>query len=339
MNRVKHFFNSIDVDSLVLFNGDAAREFDANFFYFAGFELDNSILLLKRDERLLLVSELNFELAKEKFDGRIEKFERGKAWEKAGECLEKEKKVGLNYEFVSLRSWKKMRGMRGKAVDVSKQLLELRAAKEERELNEIRKATRITKKILGGMEGAIKVGRTEKQVVKELKMNALELNAETAFEPIVSFGGNTRFPHSKPTNKKLERGEHALIDFGVRTNGYCSDFTRCYFLSENREAEKAYEKLREIVSEIVCFIRPNIRVSEVAEYANELFVEAKLPKMIHSLGHGIGLQVHESPRINLKSKDVFRKGMAFALEPAVYTKKFGVRLEEDFRLEKSAALL
>ncbi len=337
--RLNCFLEFAGVDALVLASGDAAREFDPNFYYFSGCELDNSIIVLKEKEQVMLVSELNFELAKERFSGRVEKFERGKAWEKALEFLREEKKVGLNFDFVSIRSWKKMKRLRRKAIDASRQLLEMRAVKYESEVVELKKAAGITKRILRKIEGEMKIGRTEKQVASELEVMALTEGGEVSFEPIVSFGRNTRFPHSKPTDKKLARGENALVDFGVRVNGYCSDLTRSYFLSGGSDAEKAYEKLKEIVEEVVCLIRPGVEARKAAELANELLLEAGHPKMIHSLGHGIGLQVHESPRIGLKSKDVLRNRMAFTLEPAVYTKKFGVRFEEDFLLEKKAKLL
>ncbi|MBI5158577.1 aminopeptidase P family protein [Candidatus Micrarchaeota archaeon] len=335
MNRLKRFFDLSEVDALVLANGDAAREADSNFSYFSGVELDNSILILKPKEKVLLVSPLNFELAKEKFSGRIEKFERGKAWRKAEEFLRNEKKIGLNFDSVTLRAWKKMRGLRGKATDVSKQLLELRAVKEENEVEKIRKAVRIAERILREAENDLKVGASEKQVAGSLKKRALDEGVEVSFEPIVSFGKNTRFPHSKPTGKKLARGEHVLIDFGVRVGGYCSDLARCFFPASGRgEAEKTYEELKEVMKEIASFIRPGVEASEAAKYANKLIIKAGFPKMIHSLGHGVGLQVHESPKISVKSKDVFRKGMVFALEPAVYTEKFGARFEENFFIRK-----
>ena len=144
---------------------------------------------------------------------------------------------------------------------------------------------------------------------------------ERAFRTIVASGKNSSFPHHVSEDVKITFP--IVIDFGVNVNGYCSDVTRTI--------ESPYEKkLEKILQELYSFIKPEIKAMDA-----EKFVRDKLNKeskyFIHSLGHGIGLEVHENPTLSIKSNDILEKNMIFTIEPGLY-KKTGIRIENDFLL-------
>jgi Xaa-Pro aminopeptidase len=117
-----------------------------------------------------------------------------------------------------------------------------------------------------------------------------------------------------------------LVDFGVKKGGYCCDFTRCYFRKNGMAEEKAYEKCKAVYKEIIASL-PGCRTGrDVALLSEKLIEKHGLPPLIHSIGHGIGLEVHEAPRLWKKSGDSL-EGAALAIEPGAYFARFGVRYE------------
>ena len=119
-----------------------------------------------------------------------------------------------------------------------------------------------------------------------------------------------------------------MIDYGVRYEHYCADLTRCFILDKDNSKTKEYEKLQDICYEIVDSL-PNLRTGkDVAKLSEKLIAKAKFPKLIHSIGHGVGLDVHELPRLGMKSKDRITAGAMLAIEPAFYGKNYGMRFEE-----------
>ena len=121
-------------------------------------------------------------------------------------------------------------------------------------------------------------------------------------------------------------GNFVLVDFGVRHGGYCSDFTRCYFRKKAAQERAAYEKCRRIFEEIVAGL-PSCRTGrDVALLSEKVMKKKGLPPLIHSIGHGIGLEVHEYPHLGAKSDEKL-EGAVLALEPAAYFARFGVRYE------------
>ena len=153
---------------------------------------------------------------------------------------------------------------------------------------------------------------------------ALDEGAEISFEPIVATGANSARPHHIPEKRKL--GNFVLVDFGVRLDGYCSDFTRCYFRGECRKEREAYEKCRQVLEGMRKGLSGCRTGADVTRLAEKLMKENGLPKLAHAIGHGIGLEVHEYPRLNANSKDAV-EGAALAIEPAAYFAAFGVRYE------------
>ncbi len=343
MNRLETFFKSNrSVDALLLANYETA---DPNFFYLAGAEFDNSYLVAKKNEAAtILVSALNFEYAKEFFENKhfnfnVEKFERRSgALQKLARALSGCRKIGVNKSFLTARTLDTLRAKtRRNFVDVSRNLEEQRALKDGDEVEKIKKACALARKIIG--ENEIREGISERALSAELQCAAISAGAKLAFEPIVLSGANTRFPHGKSTEKKIRKNEIILVDFGVRYGNYCSDVTRCFFTGRCVEEREAYGRVEKIFFDVARALKENGKCNECVRLAESMLKKYSLPPLIHSLGHGVGLAVHESPSFGRKSKDILKRNMAFALEPAFYGKKFGVRYEDVLLMGEKARVI
>ena len=118
-----------------------------------------------------------------------------------------------------------------------------------------------------------------------------------------------------------------LVDFGVKKDGYCSDFTRCYFRGKGAAKERAaYDKCRRVYGEMVKALPDCKTGKDVALLGERLMKKHGLPRLPHSIGHGVGMEVHEYPHLGVKSRDTL-EGAALAIEPAAYFSRFGVRYE------------
>ena len=152
------------------------------------------------------------------------------------------------------------------------------------------------------------------------------LGLSPAFEPIVATGKNSAMPHYRGSDVKIR--DYVLIDYGVKYKFYNSDLTRCFFLKKDRRKEEAYSKLKSIVYEIIDNLQSFSTGADIARFSEKLFSRYGLPEQIHAIGHGLGLDVHETPALNKKSKDKL-KNSVLAIEPGVYYKDFGARFEEN----------
>ncbi len=303
---------------ILLYRGE---QFNANFYYFSKCDIDHAFLLIEETSKTLLVPKLNEALAREQFDGKVIVYE-------AIETLKKElkgRKIFIDGSATSMRLFEKL-GEFCKPKDISAELNAIRAIKKEEEVVKIEKAAKITKKILDSVDFAKM--RTENDVKKVLLIETLEMGCEPAFEPIVATDRNSSFPHYRSGDVKL--GDSLLIDYAVKYEHYCADLTRCFFLNnsiENKKREENYNSLIEITKKIVANLKNFKTGKDVAFCSEKLIKEYRLPKLIHAIGHGIGLEVHESPKLGKKSKDRIARS-ALAIEPAIYFKDYGLRYEE-----------
>ncbi|VVB66031.1 Xaa-Pro dipeptidase [Candidatus Gugararchaeum adminiculabundum] len=347
----KFFLKNHGVDALLLNNGDVTDLGDPNFFYYSGLRVDSSILLASKDEgeRILFTPKMHVEHAKflseqSGFDCTVVDY-KGKEFLKKFSAEVKKmglKRIGFNSYALTSRSYLSlMRILRkAKLVDVGSKMLEQRMVKDEMEIGLIKNAVKSGKKILDEIENEVKVGKRESEIAAKLKIKTIEMGFEPAFAPIVASGKNGAFPHAVPSAKKLARDEAVTIDYGVRANDYCSDLTRCYFLGNCKKQKEDYEKLQEITGEIAKKAGRLKKFSQVTELANKLMKENKLPELPHSIGHGIGLEVHEYPGIRKNSEHRLASGNVFTIEPGVYyAGNYGLRYEETVLLKDGKVLI
>lgn len=188
----------------------------------------------------------------------------------------------------------------------------------------------------------LKVGVSEKEIVFEIEYFLKKNGAEISFPPIVAFGKNSSIPHHQSGETKLKREDFVLLDLGAKVESYCSDMTRTIIFGKASEKQKKiYRTVLETQKRAVDFINiqiklgKQVRAKEVDKVAREYIKSKGYLDIPHSLGHGIGLEVHEHPSLSPKSKDILKNGMVFSIEPGIYIAGFGgVRIEDLFVLEK-----
>lgn len=211
---------------------------------------------------------------------------------------------------------------------------EQRIIKDELEIENVRKACELTDKGFTYIVKQLKAGLTELEVKILLENYIRSEGGELSFESIVAFGPNAAIPHHLSTNQKLQTTDLVLLDFGAKVNGYCSDMTRCVFLGKpTEELEKIYTATLEAqqigLDCLETYMKEGFEAKQTAELANGHLRTLGFSDVPHGLGHGVGLQVHESPTLSPFSDSTLAPGMIVTVEPGIYIPKLtGVRIED-----------
>jgi len=222
-------------------------------------------------------------------------------------------------------------------------LRELRIKKTPDEINAIKKACELGDKAYSYILKKIRTDITEKELTFLLESFIKKNGAEISFASVVAFGPNASKPHHVPGNTKLKKNNFVLLDFGVKLDTYCSDMTRTVFFGKaTKEQKKAYQTVLESQELAIDFIKNNIKMKKqiigkkVDQTSREYVIQKGFPSMPHSLGHGVGIEVHEPPRLTVLSEEKIENGMVFSVEPGIYLpEKFGIRIEDIFTIEKN----
>ncbi|PSQ70773.1 MAG: aminopeptidase P family protein [Bacteroidetes bacterium QH_2_64_26] len=216
---------------------------------------------------------------------------------------------------------------------VTKVLTRLLASKEEGEVDRLRSAQSITEAVFDEVVDLIEPGMTEREVAAEIVYRHLRRGADSmSFDPIVASGPNAARPHARPTDRTLRKGELVVIDMGGITNGYASDMTRTVALGEPKPAAReGYEAVLRAQKAALDAAQAGMTGEELDAVARSVLDEAGLESFFtHGLGHGIGLQVHEWPRVSRTSDAELPEGACVTIEPGVYVpdESYGVRIED-----------
>lgn len=200
----------------------------------------------------------------------------------------------------------------------------------------IKKACKLTDAAFKFILKKIKPGISEKEIAFEINDFIKKHGADIAFPSIVAFDKNSVEIHHKPTDQRLKTKDIILMDFGAKVENYCSDMTRTIFLGKaTSEQKKIYQTVLEAQKRAMKQLNNGIKASSVDKIARDYIVSQGYPTIPHSLGHGVGLEVHESPRLSPTSNDILKPGMVFSIEPGIYLpNKFGVRIEDLVALEQ-----
>src|SRR6201996_2040593 len=208
----------------------------------------------------------------------------------------------------------------------------LREIKDADEIVKMRRAAALGCRLFEGVLTNLSAGETENEIALVMELEARRAGAEAmSFETIVASGKRSVLPHGRASAAKLPRRGFVTLDFGVLLDGYCSDMTRTVHLGKATRRERdVYDAVLMAQGAAVAAVRPGTTCEAVDEAARGLLRKAKLAKWFtHSTGHGVGLEIHEGPRIAMKQGQVLEPGMVVTIEPGVYLPgEFGVRIED-----------
>lgn len=211
--------------------------------------------------------------------------------------------------------------------------LEQRMVKDEEEIVCTRAAIAAAEAGFDKLIPRLRIGMTEKDLADELHYLVSKEGAEAmSFGTIVGSGARGALAHAFPTEKKIENGDMVVVDFGVMKDGYCSDMTRTLLFGDvSLEHMRIFHLVRESLNQAVAAIRPGVLAKDVEDAHRAVFLREGMDDFaLRGLGHGIGLQIHECPRIVIGNETVLRPGMIFTVEPGLYfPDDCGVRTEDD----------
>ena len=301
-----------------------------NINYFLGkYFMSFSVLVFENDSAYLYVGKLDKDYAEELFNFlEIREF---KSWEEIFKgCDGVEMELPISYLKYIDKEYK----------IISDKIKELRMIKDKEEIELIKKAAEISDKainwVLNNLDDVKNLDEYELAAEIEYIMKK-HGSIKPAFDSIVVSGKKTSFPHALPTKDKIE--DILLIDIGAVYDGYCSDITRTFLLKDDEEMKKIYNLVYEAKKVAEEYLKEGISARQLDSIVREFLGDYK-ELFIHSLGHGVGLEVHEEPRLSNKLKDnediILKEGMVITIEPGLYLKnKFGVRIEDLYLIKKN----
>ncbi|KYK24617.1 hypothetical protein AYK26_03515 [Euryarchaeota archaeon SM23-78] len=326
--QVKKYLLANKLDAIILFNKDP------NFRYFVKGDFEHGIMFLTKKNNYLFLSQLYAP----KFEGfRVVQWKDFKKDFKAFVRKNRIRKIGIDNQELLVRQKSFLR-KHFKTKDVSKFLQNLRESKTKEEVARFRKACRISDDIFKNIINNFKF-KTEADIVKFIKVKALESGTEIAFEPIVANAKNAVVAHHD-SGSSLKKG-FLILDFGIKYKGYLSDMTRTIYLGKpNKQERGMYEKVLSIQKKCIEKARIGMKAETLYNYALKLMgKDAKY--FVHGLGHGLGVEIHENPSILRKSRDKLIKGSVFTIEPGYYNPRtgIGIRIEDDVYLRAKKEVL
>jgi len=291
-------------------------------------------------EKLILATDSRFQLQAEREAPEFERvlYKSGVAKELPA-LLKPLGAVRLGFEGARL-SWAQHRKMTEalQTADMAVELVgtedlveKLRIVKSPPEVEAVRDALRLAEAVFVQVAGGLKAGMTEKEAAWSLEKALREAGADALSFPVIAASGpNSALPHAIPGDRPLQAGEPLLFDWGVRLNGYCSDISRTVVIGRKDETfQKVFQTVRDAQEMAIAAIKPGASARAVDQIAREHIEQAGFKgRFGHGLGHGVGLAIHEQPRLSPLSDAVLEAGMVCTVEPGIYLPDWGgVRLE------------
>ena len=335
IDRLREFTTEKELDGVLI-------TYRPNLFYFTGSSpVLGGYLLVTPDDAVFLVPELEYEEARETSKVPVEKFKTGKELYERLSSL-KLRKLGIE----GWTSFSTLQILREKAnvedfTAVDDIIKELRIIKTPEEIGVIEEACRIADQAMMVALEEISEGRREREIAAKMeyamKMNGAE---KPAFDTIIASGWRSALPHGIASDKRIERGDLVVIDEGALYRHYHSDMTRTIVVgSPNEKQKEIYEIVLEAQRKGVEEARPGITTKELDAIVRDVIAEYGYGDyFIHSTGHGVGLEIHEWPRVSQQDETVLKPGMVITVEPGIYIPKFGgVRIEDTIVITENGA--
>ncbi len=307
--------------------------------YITGFVAENGFVVVDEGGTTLYTDKRYVEAAEKQFQG-TDVTPVLYAQKEVLERLANYESVGVSFRELSHEEYLALERANIRLVDITEPFSAAMTVKNEWELSCIAKACEITEDGFNALLPQIKEGMTETEVAAILEYEMRRRGGEgLSFETIVAFGAHAAVPHHVTGNTPLQFGDEILIDFGCRVGGYCADMTRTFLFGDDgkhEEFKKAYGHVLTAHKKVLAEVTSGMTGKQADAIARDYLQEQGYGELfIHSLGHGIGLNVHELPLLTPKREHVLQDGMVFSDEPGVYeTGKYGIRIEDTVTLEK-----
>jgi len=338
INLLWSVLNEINIDSILITD-------TASTYYLTGFTGGEALLLLTRKKSYLIIDSRYTTQAHMECSG-INITE--------AKCSIKEiikfiksigvKRIGYEPNRLTVHQYKELEKAGSiELISTPASLEKIRSIKEQKELKILKKTAAISSKSFLEVVEKIKAGIKEREVAFLLEFQIKRNGAEAIpFPFIVASGKRGALPHGLASEKRINKGEFVTIDFGAGYKGYCSDETCTIIIDKPTKKQKmVYQTVKDAHDKAISVIMPGIKAHQVDYTARELIKKAGLGKYFkHGTGHGVGLTIHEEPRITPEQDVVIEEGMVFTIEPGVYIPGWGgVRIEDMVRVTKQGCEL
>jgi Xaa-Pro aminopeptidase len=322
----------------------------ANFFYLTGFSGDAGALLVE-ESRATIFTDSRFAVqAREEVDAARVAIVRIPPAVAAGDLLKRRRRsgtCGFEHERLSVAQFAAVRRAAGSCIrwkGLSGAVEVLRVVKDAEEIERIRLAGALASRVVAEVIRLLRPGVREREIAAEIDHRMRRGGASApSFETIVASGPRSALPHARPTDKPLARNELVVLDLGAILRAYSSDLTRTVYLGRApKEIRRWYGAVVQAQAAARNAIRAGVTGGEVDAAARKTLRRARLGRyFVHSTGHGLGLEVHEGPRLARGQKNILPAGSVVTVEPGVYVPgRGGIRVEDDVLvLEKGAELL
>ena len=319
----------VEADSVIVTSAINVR-------YLTGFTGSNALLTVTKEGDATLFTDPRYTIqAGREFAGRVRTIRSKHLWESAMVQLKKRRQIAFENKRMTVAIHDAMKekltlGMT--LVPLGAKIEDQRMVKDEAEQAAIRKSCALNSSAFDKSIKLIRPGMSELDLVAEIDHQMRLLGAEKpAFETIVAAGPNSALPHIRPGNARFRDNEVLLIDMGAFGAGYASDMTRMVALGRPAaEIREMYKAVLEAHMAAVDAVRPGVSAQRVDQVARDVLKARGLEKtFVHSTGHGLGLEIHEPPRLGKKEKTKLAAGMTITIEPGAYVEgRGGIRIED-----------
>ena len=330
-HRLSSNFSDARIDALLVTG-------PANWYYLTGFTGESGALVVSQNDTTLITDGRFMVQGRAEVSGIRIVQQKGSLFESAGQFLKDStsRRVGFDPTQVTvgqLQSLRKAAGTRVRWVPAMGKVESLRMHKDAAELAQMRRAAILASGVVQSAIGLLKPGIREIEVGAEIEYQMRKRGASgPAFETIVAFGERAALPHARPTAKRLRKNELVVLDLGVILGHYCSDITRTVYLGRAPKRIRTwYQAVLEAQTAAIAAAKSGAACGDVDRAARQVLAGCNLDHLfVHSTGHGLGLEVHEDPRVARGQKKRLEPGNVITIEPGVYSAVIGgIRIEDD----------
>ncbi len=337
LEKLRAQFGALNIGAFVI-------TFQPHLRYMSGFSGSSGIGILTSDAAVLLTDGRYASQVKDEVTGWKIHIVRGGLFEEVAKrrILSPGTRAGFDGNTLLYNEFIQIRKLfpRVKFLPKVECIEQIAAVKDESEINKIRRAVAITDAVFNEILPLMRPGVTELDIAAEISYRQRKHGAEAdAFESIVASGERSALPHGRASARKFVNKDLVTLDFGCVVEGYHSDMTRTLAIGKPpAEARKIYGIVREAQHRAIEAAKDGIKTKDLDAVARQHIKKNGYDKFYrHSLGHGVGLQIHESPRISVLSKSILATGNVVTIEPGIYIPDFGgVRIEDDIVIRNGA---